>query len=201
MATIRTVIGITDKMTPAFNTILNAMDATLKACENLNNVISSDINTKSIDNIGSSINLAREEIEQAQVAVQEFNQVVNDIPNISSKLVDTSNVSNSIPTIDKKPNISNIQANVPSVSNVVIPASIETSNFENGANKIEQRIQNINSKTISPESKVYSDTFDGDIQRIFPPVFSLLIPTMLELHVACITNYLPFCFSNKPFPP
>lgn len=173
MATIRTVIGITDKMTPAFNTILNAMDATLKACENLNNVISSDINTKSIDNIGSSINLAREEIEQAQVAVQEFNQVVNDIPNISSKLVDTSNVSNSIPTIDKKPNISNIQANVPSVSNVVIPASIETSNFENGANKIEQRIQNINSKTISPESKVYSDTFDGDIQRIEQQIASV----------------------------
>lgn len=129
MATIQTAIGITDRMTPVFHTIINALDTTINTFETARSSINKPIDADGFEIARSQIDAARIELEKANIAAQNVNESFSNIksPSIKTPNVDSSKIKDIKGYID---NNTKAQRNF---NNVVNQGS---SGFDNLKNKI-----------------------------------------------------------------
>ena len=85
MATIQTAIGITDRMTPVFHTIINALDTTINTFETARSSINKPIDADGFEIARSQIDAARIELEKANIAAQNVNESFSNIKSPSIK--------------------------------------------------------------------------------------------------------------------
>lgn len=129
MATIQTAIGITDRMTPVFHTIINALDTTINTFETARSSINKPIDADGFEIARSQIDAARIELEKANIAAQNVNESFSNIksPSIKTPNVDSSKIK------DVKGHIDNNTKAQRNFNNVVNQGS---SGFDNLKNKI-----------------------------------------------------------------
>ena len=122
-------IGITDRMTPVFHTIINALDTTINTFETARSSINKPIDADGFEIARSQIDAARIELEKANIAAQNVNESFSNIksPSIKTPNVDSSKIK------DVKGHIDNNTKAQRNFNNVVNQGS---SGFDNLKNKI-----------------------------------------------------------------